>query len=120
MKPEDFEMKYISALLSHLRPMQMLVSTLLAAVLFFASGCSTLADKSDPTKGTVQLDRIEQKTQQAIDSPAMSLKTMNERSKGGINEVQGDADLNKMNRSSDTELPVVKETEKAFNNMKKS
>lgn len=106
-------MKYISALLSHLRPMQMLLSTLLCAVLFFTSGCSALAAKSDSTQGTVQLDQIEQKTQEAIDSPAMSLKDIQERSKGGFNEVQGDADRDKMSRSNDPKLPVIKQDEKA-------
>lgn len=114
-------MKYISALLSHLRPVQMLLSALLCAVLFFASSFPALAGKSAPTKGTVQLDKIEQKTQEAIDSPATSLKTIEERSKGSLNEVQGGAaDRDKMIRSNDTELPVVKQAEKALDKMKKS
>lgn len=115
-------MKYISALLSHLRPVQMLLSALLCAVLFFASSFPALAGKSALTKGTVQLDKIEQKTQEAIDSPATSLKTIEERSKGkgSLNEVQGTADRDKMIRSNDTELPVVKQAEKALDKMKKS
>jgi hypothetical protein len=113
-------MKYISALLSHLRPVQMLLSALLCAVLFFASSFPAIAGKSASTKGTVQLDKIEQKTQEAIDSPATSLKTIEERSKGSLNEVQGTADRDKMIRSNDTELPVVKQAEKALDKMKKS
>ncbi|MCP2727378.1 low temperature-induced protein [Limnofasciculus baicalensis] len=113
-------MKYISALLSHLRPVQMLLSTLLCTMLFFASGFSTLAAKNIPTKGTVQLDKIEQKAQKAIDSPAMSLETIEKRSQGGLNEVQGDADRDKMNSSNDPKLPVVKQAEKALSNIQKS
>ena len=110
-------MKYISTMLSHLRPMQMCMSILLIAVMFFASGCNAESAKnatakavqtentkrgyppvakSDSTKGTVQLDKIEQNTEKAIDKPATSLKTIEERSKGALNEVQGNADRNKM------------------------
>jgi hypothetical protein len=116
---EDFDMKYLSTLLSHLRPMQMLLSILLLATLFFSSGFPALAGKSSPTKGTVQLDKIEQKTQKAVDSPPMSLQTIQERSEGGLNEVQGHADRNKMIRSNDTELPMVKQAEKALQKAKK-
>ena len=110
-------MKYITALLSHLRPMQMFMSILLTAVMLFSSGCMGASAKdatskvvqienikrgyppvakSDSTKGTVQLDKIEQNTEKALDAPATSLKTIEERSKGALNEVQGNADRNKM------------------------
>lgn len=111
-------MKYISALLAHFRPAAILLSTLLVTVLFFASASSAFASKSMLTKGTTQLNKIEAKTQEAIDSPAMTAQEIAERSKGGLNEVQGSADRNKMYRSRDTELPVVKQAEKAIQNMK--
>ena len=110
-------MKSISALLSHFRPVAMLLSTVLVTVLFFTSGLSALADKSMPTKGTVQLNKIEAKTQEAIDSPAMTAGEIAERAKGGLNEVQGSADRNKMYRSNDEELPVVRQAEKAIRKM---
>ncbi len=76
--------------------------------------------KSPLTKGTVQLNEIEKKAEKAIDSPANSLETIVERSKGSLNEVQsGAADSKKMITSSDTKLPVVKQAEKAISNMKK-
>jgi hypothetical protein len=134
-------MKYISALLYYFRPMQLLMPILLSAVLFIASGCTSDTTQRDPvkeivkmentknvsqsaikntsTKGTVQLDEIEKKAEESIDSPATSLETIEERSKGALNEVQGDAaDRNKMNRSNDQKLPVVKQTEKVLNKMK--
>jgi hypothetical protein len=117
---EDFDMNYISTWLSHLRPMQMLMSILLSAILVFGSGCTAPDSKSAMDKGTVQLDKIERNTERAIESPATSLKTIEERSKGALNEVQGSADRNKMNRSNDTMPPVVKRAEKAIDNMKKS
>jgi ABC-type uncharacterized transport system auxiliary subunit len=126
-------MKYISALLSYLNPVKVLLSVLLSAVLLFSSGCSGSAStkdtnsimssppaKSSLTKGTVQLNEIEKKAEKAIDSPANSLGTIVERSKGSLNEVQsGAADSKKMITSSDTKLPVVKQAEKTIANMKK-
>ena len=116
-------MKYISTLLSNLRPMQMFMSILLTVVMVFASGCTGASAKeatskavqienikrgyppvakSNATDGTVQLDKIEQNTEKAIDNPAMSLKTIEERSKGALNEVQGAADRNKMSNPSNS------------------
>jgi hypothetical protein len=111
-------MKYISTVLSHLRPIQILMSVVLSAVLVFTSSFPALAANSSLSKGTVQLDKIEQKTEQALDDPATTLKTIEERSQGALNEVQGSADRNKMSRSNDKELPVVKQAEKALNKMK--
>lgn len=126
-------MKYISALLSKLAPAKVLLSVLLAAVLLLSSACSDSASvkdsssmmssspgKSSLMKGTVQLNEIEKKAEKAIDSPANSLETIVERSKGSLNEVQsGAADSEKMITSSDTKLPVVKQAEKVIADMKK-
>jgi ABC-type uncharacterized transport system auxiliary subunit len=131
-------MKYISSLLSQLRPARILLSALLCALLLFSSGCTdntptkdiaqiqnvkqgfSPSEKSLVTKGTVQLNEIEKKAEKAINSPASSLETIVERSKGSLNEVQsGAADSRKMITSSDTKLPVVKQAEKAIKEMKK-
>jgi ABC-type uncharacterized transport system auxiliary subunit len=131
-------MKYISSALSHLHPARILLSVLLSAVLLFSSGCSnntpakdsaqvqninrgfSTSEKSPVTKGTVQLNEIEKKAEKAIDSPANSLKTIVDRSKGSLNEVQsGAADSNKMITSSDPKLPAVKQAEKTIENMKR-
>jgi len=72
---EDFKMKYLSIFFSHLRPARVLLSIVLSILLIFSSSFPALAAKnSSLTKGTVQLDKIEQKTQEAIDSPTTSLK----------------------------------------------
>jgi ABC-type uncharacterized transport system auxiliary subunit len=126
-------MKYISALQSYLSPVKVLLSVLLSAVLLFSSGCSdsvaakdsnsmmsSTPGKSSLSKGTVQLNEIEKKAEKAIDSPANSIETIVERSKGSLNEVQsGAADSKKMITSRDTKLPVVEQAEKAIKNMKK-
>ena len=86
----------------------------------FSDRSPALAAKSSSlTKGTVQLDKIEQKTQEAIDSPTTSLKEIEKKGEGGFNEIQGSADREKMIRSKGTELPIVKQTEKALDKMSK-
>jgi hypothetical protein len=112
-------MKYISALVAQLRPLQMLISLSLAAVLVFTSGLSALAAQSDPHKGIDQLPQIEEKSKQALESPPMSLKDVEERSQGALNEVQPDAaDRDKMYRSDDSIPPVVKQAERALGKLK--
>ena len=137
-------MKHISRLLSNLRPVKMLASLLLTVVLVFASGCSSeaktganptvqldknikstlpMSSKSADTKGIVQLDKIEEKSKEALANPATSLKTIEERSQGSLNEVQGDAaDRDKMYRSNERnpKLPVVKQAEKTLDKIKAS
>lgn len=114
-------MKYISALLSHVRPMQMLMSIVLSAVLIFTSSFPALAAKSDPHKGVDQLPQIEDKSLETLNNPPMSLEEVEERSKGSLNEAQpGAADRDKMYRSSDPTPPVVKQAERTLDKMKKS
>jgi len=113
-------MKYLSIMFSHLRPIHVLFSIVLSIILIFSnSGLALAAKSSSLTKGTVQLDKIEQKTQEAIDSPTTSLKEIEKKGEGGINEIQGTADRDKMIRSKGTELPIVKQTEKALDKMDK-
>jgi hypothetical protein len=96
----------------HQRFMQMLLSAMLVTVIFLANSLPVIAGSSDPTQGTVQLDKIQEKTQEAIDAPATDLKTIEQRSKGGLNEVQGAADYDKMANPDDTESPVEKVLDK--------
>jgi hypothetical protein len=111
-------MQYTSPLRFTQRLTQMLLSALLVTVIFLTNGLPAVAGSGDPTEGTVQLDQIQEKTQAAIDSPATDLKTIEERSKGGLNEVQGSADYEKMNNPDDAELPVVEKAEKVLGKIK--
>jgi hypothetical protein len=114
-------MKYLNALLTNIRPARLLLSVVLSAILVFASGFPALAGKSDPTKGVDQLPQIENESLKALDNPAMDLKSIEERSQGALNEVQpGAADRDKMYRSNDTKLPVVKQAEKTIDKLKNS
>jgi hypothetical protein len=114
-------MKYLSSLLSNLRPVQMLVSIVLSAILIFGSSFPAFAAKSDMQKGVDQLPQIEKKSLESLDNPPMSLEQVEERSKGALNEIQpGAADRDKMYRSSDPTPPVVKQAERTLDKMKKS
>jgi hypothetical protein len=118
---EEFSMKYISNAVSFIRPIRTILATFFAAVLFFGSGFPALAGQSPTTKGVEQLDRIEEQSKQALDNPANSLESIEERSQGALNEVQPNAaDRDKMYRSNDTKLPVVKQVEKAIDKLKNS
>ncbi len=112
-------MKYISTVLANLRPVRTLLAVLLAAVLVFTSGFSALAATSSVNKGVEQLDQIDEKSKEALENPATTPQEIAERSKGALNEIQGDAaDRNKMYRSKDTTPPLVKQVEKAIDKLK--
>ena len=111
-------MKHFPDCLSRLRPKQMLLSTLLVITLLFASALPAMAAKSMPSKGIEQLDEITQRSESIADTPAMSINPIDKPPEGGINEVQGTADSDKMIRSKNTELPVVKQAKKALKKMR--
>jgi hypothetical protein len=114
-------MKYIYELLGNIRPVQMLMSVVLSAVLVFASGFPALAGQSAPTKGVDQLPQIEEQSKEALENPAMSSEAIEQRSQGALNEVQpNSADRDKMYTSTETKLPAVKQVEKAIDKLKKS
>lgn len=107
-------MKYFLAFLSRLFPIQMLLSALLFITLFFSSVLPAMAAKSAPDSGVVQLDKITEKTEAAAKTPAMSLNPIDQPTPEGPNEIQGKADRNKMVRSDETELPVIKQVKEAL------
>jgi hypothetical protein len=111
-------MKYSSQWLARTRFTRMILSALLVAMIFFANALPVMAGSSDLTQGTVQLNKIQERTQKAIDSPATSMEKIEERSAGGLNEVQGTADYEKMNNSGSTKLPAVEKIEKRLDKAK--
>jgi hypothetical protein len=114
---EKSHMKYLTTLLSNIRPIQFVISIALSAVLAFVSSFPALA----ANKGIDQLPQIEEQSKEALDNPANSLKEIEERSQGALNEVQPKAaDRDKMYRSNETKLPAVKQVEKAIDKMKHS
>ena len=107
-------MRHFFAFLFRLLPLRMLLSTLLFITLFFTSALPAMAAKSSPDKGVVQLDEITKKTEEATKLPPESINPIDEAAEAGPNEIQGTADRDKMIRSNDTELPMIKEIKKAL------
>lgn len=107
-------MKHISDFFSHLRPVRVLFSMLLFVVIAFTTALPAFAAKSMPNEGTVQLDEITQKSEATADTPAMEINPLDKPPEGGLNEVQGTADRDKMYSSRDTKPPVIKQIEKAM------
>jgi|688.fasta_scaffold1003247_2 hypothetical protein len=54
--------------------------------------------QSNPKEGTTQLLETQRQTDKAAKAPPLGLKETQEKTKRGINEVQGDADIDKMKR----------------------
>lgn len=82
-----------------LHTIRFLVTAFACALLFFSSAYPAAAigsTKSNPSEGEVNLNKIQQKTDETIQAPPTTLREVQERSQGGLNEVQGAADANKM------------------------
>jgi hypothetical protein len=75
--------------------------------------------KSKLTDGVEQLQKIDDKAQQEIDNPAMNLEEIEKRAQGGLNEVQGAADKDKMHTSNSSEPAIGKKIEKALDKVTK-
>ncbi|ELR98245.1 hypothetical protein [Gloeocapsa sp. PCC 73106] len=93
-----------------------LVATFACAWLFFSSASPAAAMPnfpSRPSDGEVNLNEIQRRTDKTISDPPMTLEQVQKRSqgeKGGINEIQGAADINKMERpdnSQEANIPPV-------------
>jgi hypothetical protein len=82
----------------------------------------TMAGSSRITKGTEQLPKIDAAAEKVAErSSPMGLEEIEARSKGGLNEIQGSADVNKMHKA-DTSKPgpaIAKKIDKALDKMTK-
>jgi hypothetical protein len=92
---------------SLLRPLRFLVVVFACSLIILSSSLPAFAmgSKSKPSDGVVKLDKIEQRAEDAMKTPLApsadeAIARANE--KGSINELQGAADINKMNRSSNS------------------
>jgi hypothetical protein len=112
----------ISTAWSAIRPARLLLTALVCTVLFFSSMNPAQADytsKSKPTDGENRLQKIDDKAQESIDQPPMTLKDVEERNKNGLNEIQGSADKNKMYTSKSSKPAVTDKMEKAMDKITK-
>jgi hypothetical protein len=103
MKPstvKKFTLQPVRFVMTVLASVFLLLTTTVPA---FAFGFGSASSKS--TDGTVQLNKIEQRAEDLAESKAApgSMKEAEQRAKGGINEVQGAADKDKMSRPSNSQ-----------------
>lgn len=82
------------------RLVRMFVAVCVCALLFIASVSPAIAGSSSPTKGEDQLMEIERKSNQVVLSDPYSFEKTAKEANKGINEVQGDADKDKMKNPS--------------------
>jgi hypothetical protein len=116
-----FFMTFMTHTRPTLRPVRWLLSVLVCTLLFLVNTIPAQAGntpKSRPTEGTTQLNQILDKAEDAAKSAPMSLKEVEQRSKTGLNEVQGAADKDKM-KSGDSTPPMVKKLERAMDKVTK-
>ncbi len=94
-------MKVWDFVLSILRPVRFAIVAAACTLLFLSSASPAFAlssYESDPQEGTTQLLETQRKTDEVARSKPATLKEVQEKSNKGLNEVQGDADIDKMKR----------------------
>lgn len=108
-------MKIIRSYLSALRPVRFLIIGITCALLFFSNAVPAFAissEKSNPTEATDQLLETQKRTDELTTQPPLGAKEQIEATKGGgLNEVQGKADINKMKRPENSQGAVSVEDE---------
>ena len=93
-----------------------------AALILGLAVTPSIAGSSSVTKGTEQLTKIDAASEQVAErSSPMELEEIEARSAGGLNEIQGSLDANKMNKA-DTSKPgpaIAKKIDKALDKVTK-
>lgn len=106
-------MKIIASVLSLLSPVRFLVVAFTCALLLLSSAFPAFAIdsyQSDPSEATTQLLDIQRKTDEAAQAPPAGLKKVQKESNKGLNEVQGDADIDKQKRPENSQSSTTAET----------
>ncbi len=83
------------------RPIQIFMIAAVCSLVMFSNAVPAFAissDRSSPTQGEVQLDDIYEKSEDALRKKMPNMQEVQEESAKGFNEIQGDADLDKMSR----------------------
>lgn len=107
-------MRSISFNLPFQRLIRTLVVVCVCALLFVSNAFPAFAVTSKPTKGEDKLLGIEKESQEIIQKKPMGLKETQEKAKKGPNEVQGDADIDKMKNPTNTAATSFEEKVKEF------
>jgi len=96
-------MKSICLTLSALvRPVRFFFAACVCALLMFSYVSPAYSATSSPTSGEANLLDIERKSQEAVLKDPYDLKETQKESNKGLNEIQGDSDIDKMKRPSNT------------------
>ncbi|MBD1812559.1 low temperature-induced protein [Microcoleus vaginatus DQ-U2] len=96
-------MSFISFNFPAKRVVRTLIAVCFCALMFVSNVFPAFAVTSSPTKGEDKLLGIEKESQEIVLKKPMSLEETQEKASKGPNEVQGDADLEKMKNPSNTE-----------------
>ncbi|MEG3934676.1 MULTISPECIES: low temperature-induced protein [unclassified Microcoleus] len=96
-------MSFISFNLPAKRLVRTLIAVCFCALMFVSNAFPAFAITSSPTKGEDQLLGIEKESQEVVLKKPMSLEETQEKASKGPNEVQGDADIEKMKNPSNTQ-----------------
>ncbi|RCJ42633.1 hypothetical protein A6770_07040 [Nostoc minutum NIES-26] len=94
-------MSFIRFIQPIVRPLRFVIAAALCLTLVVSNAFPAAAigsSKSSPTEGTTQLNKIQKKTDEVARSAPPNLEEVQSESERGLNEVQGDADKNKMKR----------------------
>ncbi|MEG3840713.1 low temperature-induced protein [Microcoleus sp. herbarium14] len=95
-------MSFISFNLPVKRLVRSLIAVCFCALMFVSNTFPAFAVTSSPTKGEDKLLGIEKEAQEVVLKNPMSLEETQEKASKGPNEVQGDADIEKMKNPSNT------------------
>jgi hypothetical protein len=97
------------------------------ALLFFvnlasadAAPMNNTGANSDLTKGSERLDDVQKKSEEILRNPPLSLDRVVDESNKGLNEVQGDADIQDMSRPSNSReaTSIEEKTEQVLKKVK--
>jgi hypothetical protein len=92
-------MKIFNFFVTILRPVKLVMLAATCMLLFLSSVSPAFAIssyQSNPQEGTTQLLETQRKTDEVAKSQPLSREKVQEESNKGLNEVQGDADIQKM------------------------
>lgn len=101
----------VSTLLHHLR--YFMVMFICAVIFCFNTLPATAITsyQSEPTEGPTQLLETQRKTDEAAKAPPLTLREAQKKTRGGLNEVQGTADIEKMKRPENSQTATSVEQE---------
>lgn len=112
-------MSFINFNLPVKRFVRSLIAVCFCALMFVSNAFPAFAVTSSLTKGEAQLTGIEKEAQKAVLKDPMSLEETQKKANEGINEVQGDADKDKMKNPSNTRATSFEQqVKKAVSNIK--